>query len=620
MRWTVRQENSPQHIANHTKSYHKERNKMFTTFGQLLSRIFVAMLLSIILGGCAPATPAPQSAPPAAPTVKASASSAQPPAPQPTAAAVAKAEPAATPVRPLPTSAAPAAPASLDRDHTLVIGVAGDMTGWDPATASYFLANEIIQNTHDTLVDLDKVTDAAGNVMRDVNKLIPALAESWQVSPDGKTFTFPLRKGAKFNNGDPVNAQAVKDSVAHDLKVPNMQKRLTSLASLDSLDRVTVDDEYTVSFHLPVPSNVFVPLTSKFFFGIVNTRQIEDSAPTFEKQQAWAAVNVTGSGPFSVEKYEPGVQLVLKAKPDYWGGKPYFASVIYRIIPEANDRLMLLRNGDIDIAYDISLKDYGTLRSDPNINAYATPGYGILFMHFRLQEKPWDNVLLRKAIAYAIPYDTIIKTVSYGFASPAQSTFPAGMEGYVPANPYKYDLEQAKQLLTQAGYPGGKGLAPLTFNIKQGNPEEESVAVYIQAELAKLGVTINIKPLSVAVHTDLNFKHQLPWTFNYYLPAIPSPYYQLWFLAYTKNSASGCCNFSSYGNPKVDVLIDQIQAEQDAAKRVELAKRAQQLIAEDVPMIPIYQPTWNVAMRKGIVGYSYYPDAMMRFAQLSRTK
>ena len=321
-----------------------------------------------------------------------------------------------------------------------------------------------------------------------------------------------------------------------------------------------------------------------------------------------------------MEKFEPGVQLVLKARPGYWGAQPAFQQIVYRVVPQAENRLLLLKNGDIDIAYDVALKDFASVKADSKLKGYATPTFGTLFMFLNTNKKPWDNVKLRQAIGYVIPYDTIIKEVTYGYARLPRSWMPPGMEGFVPASQFKYDPAKAKALLAEAGFPDGKGLPTLEFSLKQGVPEDESAAVYIQAELQKLGVKMEIKPLSTAAHADLLGKHELAWTFSLWLPYVPDAYYQFFYTTNSGKAPSGCCNYASYASPKMDEYVKTLLTDPDLAKRLAAAKSAQEQLAQDTPMIPMYHPTWNLATRADIAGYSYYSDALIRFQDLSRAK
>jgi peptide/nickel transport system substrate-binding protein len=506
----------------------------------------------------------------------------------------------------------------MAEENTLTIAVSGDIAGWDPVASIYWLANEVIINTHDTLVDYGPTTDAEGRPIRDITEIVPRLAESWEVSDDGMSYTFKIREGAQFNNGDPVNAEAVKKSFERILKYPSLASfLLADVAFVRDPSQMVVEDEYTLTFNLDQPNPIFLKVLQEMNMVVTNVGQIEaEGGATLEEQGEWTSNNVTGTGPYILDKFDPGVELVLKANENYWGEKPYYDKVVYKIVPTAENRLLLLRNEDVDVVYEIPLKDFGDLTENPDLTAHATPTFGNLYMLMGRNAEPWSDPLLRQAIAYAIPYDVIIENVTYGLAQAAPSWVPVGLEGFKPASPYTYDLDKAAELLAEAGYPEGEGLPPITFALKQGVPEEEQAIVYIQSELAKIGVEMEIEPLSLAAHSEQLAKHELPFSFNFWIPYVPDPVYHLYWNF--RSADSGCCNYLSYSNEDMDALIDQGLIELDQGVRSGLVEQAQDLLVEDFPQIALYHPTWNLAMQSDIEGYYYWPDTLLRFENLSK--
>jgi peptide/nickel transport system substrate-binding protein len=533
---------------------------------------------------------------------------------QPPAVTVAPTQPPAVTVA--PTQAPTQAPAA---NRTLTIAVSGDIAGWDPMTVIYWLANEVIVNTHDTLTTFPLTTDAQGNPVRDITKIIPLAAESIDNVGD-KVFTFHLRQNAGFKNGDPVTAQAVKDCFVRGINDTTTFTAwlLSDQATVKTADQMEVVDKYTLKFTLAKPNPMFLKVLTEVNIAIVNVNEISQHGATVDEQNKWAAANTTGSGPYYVDSYEAGNQLTLKANPHYWGGAPYYNTVIYKVIPDAENRLLLLKNGDVDMVYEIPLKDYASLKQNTAVQAYAIPTLGTLFYWVGSQVEPWNNLKLREALAYAVPYDTIISDVYFGLATRATSWMPY-LPGHVDVVPYTYDLDKARSLLVDAGYPGGKGLPAITFHAKEGVPEEEQAAVYIQASLAQIGITMNIDTMALAAHSEMQANHTPGmFAFNFWIPYVPDPVYSLFWTFYT--GASGCCNYASYSNPDVDKLLDAAAVEPDPATRLSDVQQVQQIIATNPPSIPIVHPTWNIAMRASIVGYSYYPDTLLRFMDLSENK
>ncbi len=499
--------------------------------------------------------------------------------------------------------------------RTLTIAVSADITGWDPATSIYWLANEVIINTHDTLVDFGPAMDEFGNQVRDITNITPNLAESWD-EVGLQEFTFYLRENAEFTNGDPVTAQAVKDSFVRALGIPGLTSfLLADVAFLSSADQMEVLDDYTIKFTLPDPNPMFLKIFYLNNMAIVNVAEIEANGETAEEQENWAALNPTGSGPYLLDNFVSGVELVLKANPNYWGETAYYDTVIYKIVPDVSNRLLLLRNGDVDIIYEAPLKDIEMLEADPNIQTFTTPTFGTVFFWLGADTAPWSNLLVRQAIAHAIPYESIVNDVTYGYAIPATSWMPVGLEGHIDASPYNYDLDMARELLIEAGFPDGEGLPPITFYAKQGVPEEEQVIVYIQAELAKIGIQLDIQPVALAAHSEILASHQEElFAFNFWIPYVPDPVYSLYWNFVTADS--GCCNYGSYSNSEVDELILAGLTEQNPDEYIRIIEEVQRIVASELPSVPLYHPSWNIAMLNNVQGYSYYPDTLLRFSQL----
>ena len=502
---------------------------------------------------------------------------------------------------------------------TLTIAISGDIAGWDPISAIYWLANEVIVNCYDTLVTYPLMTDANGNQVRDTSKIVPLLASSVD-NVGGKVYTFHLNPNAKFLNGDPVTAQAVKDSLARVIAIPNTtaQWLLTSEANVTTPDQLVVGDNYTLTINLPAPNPMFLGILTEMNLSIVDVNEINKHGTTSDDQQKWVASNSAGSGPYYVDSYQAGNQLTLKVNPNYWGTAPYYTTVIYKVVPDAENRLLLLKNGDVDVDYQVPLKDYSGLKGIAGIQIYATPTLGTEFYWVGGTAAPWNNPQVREALAYAVPYDTIIDKVYYGFATRATSWMP-NLAGHIDTVPYTYDLTKASSLLAAAGYPNGKGLPTITFNSELGNPEEDDMAIYIQASLAQIGITMNIAPLDMAAMSEVLNKHAPGFFgFNFWIPYVPDPGYSLFWTFFT--GSSGCCNYASYSNAQVDKLLTASNTEMDTATRLSDFQQVQTIVASNPPSIPIVNPTWNLAMNSSVTGYSYYPDTLIRFVELSAKK
>ncbi len=222
--------------------------------------------------------------------------------------------------------------------------------------------------------------------------------------------------------------------------------------------------------------------------------------------------------------------------------------MVYKIVPDVQNRLLLLQSGDVDMVYEAAPERFGDLESGSKSAAYATPTFGTLFWWLGAKTEPWSKLELRQAIAYAIPYDTIVNDVTYGYALPATSWIPVGLEGHIDASPYTYDLEKAKELLAAAGYPKERVCRQSPSIPNRVCLKKNRSSVYIQAELAKIGIQMDIQPVALAAHSEKLASHEPGlFAFNFWIPYVPDPIYSLYWNF--KTADSGCCNYGSYTNP-----------------------------------------------------------------------
>lgn len=503
---------------------------------------------------------------------------------------------------------------------TVVVAVSGDVADWDPASGVFWIGNEIIQNCYDPLVEFGMTMGPEGYPRFDSSKIEGVIAESWETSEDGSVTTFHIRKGMTFQNGDAVTAQDVKDSFERYLNFPGTAQWLISdPGQIQDISQLTVVDDYTIEFDTGGPNPILLPVLTEMNMMIMNVDQILENATDDDPQAGeWAKTNVAGSGAYRIANWEPGVQVVLEAYEDYWRGEPAIKKVIYHIVPSPEDRMLLLRNGDVDVIYELPLKDVNSMKSAPGVNVISYLTHGDQYMHMMNTVPPFDNKAFREAILYAIPYERIINEANYGLAGPLTSPVPRGvpyaLEGVWPYS--SQNLDMAKQKLAEAGYPNGEGAPVLTFDLKTGVPEEEATAVYIQSALAEIGLTMNLNKMNAAAHTEKGMSHESPFTFWYFIPYVPEAQYHLFW---NFSTGGGTFNFSEYQNDRVDEIVMELLPQTlDEAARKALIEEAQTIIAGDAPQGLLYQPTWNLATRDVIEGFRIRSDHLVPWWWLSK--
>lgn len=499
----------------------------------------------------------------------------------------------------------------------LIVALGGDVEGWDPATEIYYAAGEIVRNCYDSLVTLEIIPadkTPYGVAMANPEKLKGELAESWEVSPDGKEITFHLRKNVVFPSGAKLNAEDVRFTVERGLNIPGGISWLFNVMGVNSADQVTIVDDHTVKFTLENPNALFLPSLALEVMSIVDSTELKKHATEDDPYgHEWLNTHVASTGAYHLESYKPGEEVVLAANDKYWAGDPKTKRVVYKIIPSEATRILLLKNGDVDISLFISPEQVlKQMMDQKGIRVVSIPTPGTEYLALNTSVEPTNNVLLRKALAYATPYEELIENVLYGYGSKASSPVPTATKWHRDVSPFSYNPEKAKELLKEAGY--GEGVK-VTISYRIDNPVEEAVAVYLKDAYAKAGIDLTIDTVAASRFEKIRQTREYQMALIYWTPYVNDPIYQLNF---NYASASDCCNYGEYKNPEYDALLAQATVEQDLAKQEEMVNKLQEIIIEDSPIIYLYHPNRITCMRDTVKGYVYFPDHLIQYHLMSK--
>jgi len=430
----------------------------------------------------------------------------------------------------------------------------------------------------------------------------PQLAEKWDVSKDGLTYTFHLVKDAKFHDGTPVTADAVKYSYLRALRVGKSAAG-QFLGIIDKNSFKVVDDN-TIEIKLLKPFAPFLQSLGTVFGNIVNPKLADKEGK--DLGESYMADHDMGSGPFTLESWDRGQKLVLKANDDYWGEKPKLKSVNILIVNEPATARLMLEKGEVDQLDDSLLSPDVLHQMDGKngVKVVSAPGYAIDDISLNTEKAPLNNVKVRQALAHAVNYDSIINDILLGAGERIGGIIPKGMFGYNPDVPlYDFDLDKAKKLLKEAGY--GKGLS-LEILISENNEVRKNIAVMLQSDFAKIGVNLKIKTLAwpTFLETVTTGKHQLAlaaWT-----PDYADPDYNLWYFAHSSSKGPGF-NLAYFDNKEVDQLLEEGRKTVDTAKREEIYQKVQSIMTEEVPYIFPSQRKVEVAVKNWVKGYEINP-------------
>lgn len=515
---------------------------------------------------------------------------------------------------------AAAQPAAADaRDETLII-----VTEEGPSTLDIDAATANVEthgvswNTYDRLITHAKIKLPDGTWSYDYTKFEPELAESWELAPDGKSVTFHLRKDAKFHDGTPVTAKDVKWSFDRAVAVGGFPAIQMGASEMKSADQFVVVDDYTVRVDFPRPNKLILPNLAVPIAKIVNSELAKKHATADDPWAVeWVGKNDAGGGAYMVESWKPGSEIVFTRFDDWKSGPlPYFKKVISRQIPSAGTRRALLEKGDADLSFNLPPKDFGELSKEGKLTVIGTPvDAELLYIDMLTTKPPFDNPKVRRAVAYAIPYEDILHTAlfdrgkgMFGGAGEVTTT------DWPQPSPYKTDLEKAKALLAEAGYPDGFKTT-LSYDVSTA-ATREPIALLVQDSLKKIGIDVTIEKVPGADwYTRLN-KKDMPMLIMSFKAWLNYPdYYFYWTYDGVNNSVFNAMN---YVNPEMDKLIAAARFEADKAKYDEQVKGFIQIAFDDVPRIPLVQDFRDVAMQPSVKDYTYWFHLVLDFRQLTR--
>ena len=512
---------------------------------------------------------------------------------------------------PAPAPSAPAFKTNTPKD-VLVMTMASDVDNLDPQGYRSPAAYTVDFNMYSIPVNFASKKRDDGAIVVDTENLAGTLADL-TISKDLREYTWKIKPGFKFTNGSPVNAAAMKFSMERALLGPTYTRLVYTLIGFKSVDEIKVVDDMTLTVTLEKGTAMAPKIFALGVNAILDPKATQEKATDQDKWAAgWYKTNVVGTGPYALDKWTPGVEMVLKPAAG-WEDKVPNKGVVLKIVPSAEERYALLKKGDVDIAEGIPLKEMESLKADPNLKVWDFPSRAFYYLAMDNTKPPFNNKLVRQAVAYAVPYQTIIDKVLYGYARQAKSPLAIEMPGYDAGFwNYNTNIEKAKQLMQQAGL--GNGFKTQIYT-SLSRTEDQQVAVWVQANLKQIGIDVEIQKLSEAEYRDKWKKRELPMFFDNWLSWVNDPVYQLNFLFTSPNQGT---NPGGYANPAFDKIVGDAFYEIDQAKFNSLIKDAQKILMDDLPVVPLYQRNDVFVTQKNVEGMNYWADRYLRFWMMSK--
>ena len=436
-------------------------------------------------------------------------------------------------------------------------------------------------------------------------KLVPGLAQSWDISRDGLTYTFRLRPNVTFHDGTPFNAEAVKFVFERQLNdkgpyyatgtYPYVKGFLGNVAGVEVLDGSTVQ----IKLKAPLtPFLQYLAHQSLFMF----------SPESLKKWGKDVVKHPVGTGPFKLEMWEPGVKVVLARNDAYWGGAPKIRQAIYVPIVEAQARLVALKTGDIDLTMDVPPDSLDELRRDPNLVVAESNSSAVWYVTLNTRHPILKDRRVRQALNHAVNKEAIIRDILRGTAIVSRGPISPVYGPYYEENTarYPHDLEKARALLKDAGYAGGFELGFLVPESGSGMQSPVEMATVIQANLAQIGVRAKIQTMEWGAYLRKYLEQpdmaEMSWN-----PSIGDPDHMMYMLL-SSDRFPPAFNSGYYQNDRVDDLLRRARTTLDEKARVPLYKEAQKLVVEDAPWIFVDHGKQVIVHRKRVQGFKLHPN------------
>lgn len=445
----------------------------------------------------------------------------------------------------------------------------------------------------------------------------PDLAESYEISPDGLTWTFRLREGVRFHDGTPFNSDAVVFSVMrqmdenHPGHVPGKMEyghflfgdRSTSETML--VREVTAPDERTVVFTLARPYQPFAKNLAMTPAAVVSPTAVTTMKNDFN-------TTMVGTGPFVLKSAQRDSQMLLVRNPNYWGKAVPLDELRVRVLRDPSVRLSSVRKGEIDVISGVEPTALSALESDPEVTVLSEPSMNLGYLMLNNNKPPFDNRLVRLAVNHAINRQALVRDLLLGTSVEAKGVIPPGMLGHDPANEgYSYDPEKARRLLAEAGFPDGLDVIFSTHNnARIYNPAGAKLAERIQQDLAQVGIRAKLDMMEFPAFLERTRSRDYTMANSGWVTDNGDPDNFIYELVGRED------NKLNYSNPESTRLMRSAAGEKNEAKRAEMYRAAEDMVMADAPFVPLNHGKQILAARKRVKNLRLHPTGVTHLAEV----
>lgn len=493
-------------------------------------------------------------------------------------------------------------PLAQAKSNTVTYAMYGDIKDWDPAVA-FSLEVMMLANVYEPLLWY--------NAPGSEKQFSPALAESWSVTDDGLTWTFNLRKGVKFHDGEPFNAAAAKAALE---RTKTMKKGAWYIWA--SVTEFTAKDENTLVIKTKTPQPIDLIASSQYGAYIYSPKAGEKGTDWFNEG------NAAGTGPYTVRQWAKGQQIVLEKNADFHGGwtDANFDRVILKVVTENATQVQMLKGGEADLISLVPADVVDKLNEEEGIDAYAIPSWKNSQFLINTQKAPTNNLKFRQALTHIWDYETVVNDILSGYGEVGRGAVPATMWGHNEAiEAPTFDLELAKKLIEESGVPAADRKISIAYI---GTSEAyKNSALLFQENARQVGVEVELLPGTWGViwdkakklETAPNMQSMTWW------PTYPTP--NDWMIGLFRTEEKALFNLSHYSNPEYDRILDEGVALEGKDRRAATEKygQAQKILMDDAVAIFYADIAGRVARRSNLVGLETNPAyAAVFFHRISR--
>ncbi|MAM76505.1 MAG: ABC transporter substrate-binding protein [Tistrella sp.] len=471
-------------------------------------------------------------------------------------------------------------------------------------------------NIYDRLVNFDRIEVAPGLYRYDYLKFKGELAESWEVLEDGRVLVFHLRPDATFHDGRPVTAEDVRWSLERGINLP-ASKRQLSTGSITSVDQFEVVDGHTFRMRFEKADRYTMPNLALTFASVINAEAVKANATAEDPWgKEWLRNNAAGGGAYKVANWTAGQQVIYDRFDDWKSGDlPRIRRAVVQVVPAAPARVAAVTKGDADVALQLPPKDVAAIDADPKVDLISLPvTNSFRFVAFNTQTAPFDDVRVRQAIAFALPYDAMFQGAIFGRGTPlyGAATDQPETSSFPQPYPYATDLDRARALLTEAGHEGGFETS-FSYNVADAITADP-IALLVQEQLGRIGIKVVIEKVPAAQWGTLLTEKKVP----FYVEGSsawfndPDYFFRIFF------QGDWRWNFGAFKNEELGALVEKARWETDKDAYDELMRQAIRIVFRELPIMPLWLPSFDAALKPGVTDFTYYIHGQVDFRPLDR--